>query len=57
MSHKRMNKNARRALKEFKYEMSEELGANNFANTKSHKKNNKRVSEAAEEDMGTDFKF
>ena len=52
-----MNKNARRALKEFKYEMSEELGANNFANTKSHKKNNKRVSEAAEEDMGTDFKF
>lgn len=57
MSHKKMNKNARRAFKEFKYEMSEEIGANNFADTKTRKKNNKRLSEAAEEQMGTDFKF
>lgn len=32
MTHKKTDRNARKALNEFKYEMSKELGANNFTN-------------------------
>lgn len=32
MTHKKTDRNARKALNDFKYEMSKELGANNFSN-------------------------
>ncbi|MCT4563081.1 MAG: alpha/beta-type small acid-soluble spore protein [Maledivibacter sp.] len=46
MSHKKTDRNARKALNEFKYEMSKELGANDFSNnnvnTKKFNKNAKK---------------
>lgn len=55
MTNKKINKNARMALKEFKYEISKELDINNSSiNAKS---NVSKLSEAAKQQMGNNYKF
>jgi len=55
MAHKKMDNNARMALKEFKYEMSKELGINN--SPINSKNNINKLSEGAKQQMGNNNKF